>query len=198
MAREVLTAQQERFAQLVVIYGKKQRIAYRKAFPLAQGSDNSIDVRASELMRHTKVAARIEELRKMAEAKLEATVEQIGQQMARMAYFDIRDCYDDDGKPLLPHELPEHVAISISGYEVVPGKLGQKVKVTHDRSKGVEMMARWRKMFVEQVEHGNPGDFSNLTDEELADKRKASKEAVALIERARKAPKVKVLKLTQA
>jgi len=218
MARDTLTAQQERFAQLVVVYGTRQRVAYRKAFPLAQAADNSIDVRASELMRHPKVAARISELRDIAAAKLTMTVESIGKQIARIANLDLRDCFDDKGALLPPHEMPENVALALDGIDVVemaggmqvtvPGKKNGKngeaeepaimhvpmytKKVRFSRAKAVELAAQWRKMLVQKVEVGEPGEFTSMTDEQLAEEEAALDKDLALIERARKRKKVQV------
>ena len=33
--------------------------------------------------------------------------------------------------------------------------------------KGAELLGKHLKMFIDRVEHGNPGDFDNLTDDEL-------------------------------
>lgn len=212
MARDALTAQQERFAQLVVIHGKKQRIAYRKAYEAKDMSEAVVDVSASQLMRHPKVAARVEQLRRIAESKLEVTVEGIARQLARIGFLDLRDCYDDLGRLLAPHEMPEYVAMAIDGIDVVEMEGGAKVggadgivhvpmytkKIRHSRIKALELMAKWRKMLVEQVENGAPGEFSSMDDAQLAAEHTALKEAVAIIERARSRKKVTVKAVKQA
>jgi hemerythrin len=213
MARDALTPKQERFAQLVVIHGKKQKVAYRKAFENTTMSDADVDTQASHLMRHPKVAARVEQLRAMAEAKIEATVMNIGKALARIAFLDLRDCFDDNGNLLPPHELPEGVAVALDGIDVVENtntvsvsKAGEVAsneveytkKVRFSRVKALEMLGKWKKMFVEQIEHGAPGDFSNMTDAELDEQHKAFTEAAKVIERARKSPKVLVPKPARA
>jgi hypothetical protein len=207
MSREVLTTQQERFAQLIVIHGAKQRTAYRKAYDAKNMLDITVDAEASKLVRHPKVSVRIEELRAMAEARLETTVANIGKALARIAFLDLRDCFDETGNLLPPHELPEGVAVALDGIDVVENTNTVSVdkegdvasneveytkKVRFSRIKALEMLGKWKKMFVEQVEHGAPGDFSNLSDEELEQQHKAFTEAASLIERARKSPKPKV------
>jgi len=224
MARETLTAKQERFAQLVVIHGTRQRIAYRKAYDACEMADITVDIEASKLMRHPKVAVRIEELRKIAEAKLEVSIENIARQLARIGFLDLRDCYDDQGRLLAPHEMPEGVAMAIDGIDVVemeggmkitlPAKDGKKKggeqaepavmhvpmytkKVRHSRIKALELMAKWRKMLVDQVEHGAPGEFANMDDAQLEAEHVALQVAVNAIERARNRKKVTVKAVKQ-
>jgi hypothetical protein len=144
----------------------------------------------------------------MAEAKIEATVMNIGKALARIAFLDMRDCFDESGNLLPPHELPEGVAVALDGIDVVENTntvsvdkasdvLKREVeytkKVRFSRVKALEMLGKWKKMFVDQIEHGRPGDFSNMTDDELEEQHKAFSEAAKVIERARKSPKPKVL-----
>ena len=58
-----LTDKQERFAQLVVKLGNQSE-AYRQAYDVKETTTNeSIHVRASELMSNSKISVRVEELR---------------------------------------------------------------------------------------------------------------------------------------
>ena len=56
-----LTAKQEKFVQ-ALISGKSQRDAYKEAYKAANMKDEVIDVRASELLKKSKVKVRYEEL----------------------------------------------------------------------------------------------------------------------------------------
>lgn len=56
-----LTAKQEKFVQ-ALISGKSQRVAYKEAYNAAKMKDEVIDVRASELLKNSKVRVRYEEL----------------------------------------------------------------------------------------------------------------------------------------
>lgn len=56
-----LTAKQEKFVQ-ALISGKSQRIAYKEAYNATKMKDEVIDVRASELLKKSKVKVRYEEL----------------------------------------------------------------------------------------------------------------------------------------
>jgi len=57
-----LTDKQERFVQ-ELIKGKSQREAYKTAYNAEKMSDSAIDVNASKLLKNTKVALRLNELR---------------------------------------------------------------------------------------------------------------------------------------
>ena len=56
-----LTVKQEKFVQ-ALISGKSQRIAYKEAYNATKMKDEVIDVRASELLKNSKVRVRYEEL----------------------------------------------------------------------------------------------------------------------------------------
>lgn len=56
-----LTAKQEKFVQ-ALISGKSQRVAYKEAYNATKMKDEVIDVRASELLKNSKVRVRYEEL----------------------------------------------------------------------------------------------------------------------------------------
>lgn len=64
-----LTAKQEKFV-LNVVAGMSQRSAYRDAYPNSRMNDNTVDNKASLLLKNEKVRARYDEL--MAEAKKDA------------------------------------------------------------------------------------------------------------------------------
>ena len=56
-----LTVKQEKFVQ-ALISGKSQRITYKEAYNATKMKDEVIDVRASELLKNSKVRVRYEEL----------------------------------------------------------------------------------------------------------------------------------------
>jgi hypothetical protein len=157
----------------------------------------------------------------MAEVQLEATVQDIGRALARIALLDVRDLFDEKGALVPPHELPEHVALALEGIDVVEAVGGMKVevsrekgkkgggrspmhvptytkKVRFDRMEALKLLAQWKRMLVDQVETRGPSDLASMSDEELEREHKALSEVVNLIRRPRKAPKVKVKKDPQS
>lgn len=73
---------------------------------------------ASRLLKNVKVRSEIDALLKKVATKNEITVERTLQEIARIAYGDVRKLYDEKGalKPI--HELDEDAAAQIAGVEV--------------------------------------------------------------------------------
>ncbi len=102
----------------------------------------------------------------------QATAENTIEQLARGAFYDMRRLFDDQGniKPL--HELSEADAAMIGGFEIVlknaaagDGVIDRVLKVKLvDRSKYVEMLAKYHKLLVERVEFGADDDLIALLD----------------------------------
>jgi hypothetical protein len=79
---------------------------------------------------------------------------------ARLAYSDVRELFDQDGKMLPVHQWPDHLAAAIGGVEVVRRNVDStddhtddviKVKVW-DKPKNLEMLFKHLNLFKEQVE----------------------------------------------
>lgn len=79
-------------------------------------------VTASRLLKNPKIAARIEELEKQLHEKLEKkteiTRERVLQEYAKLAFFDPRKLFDEDGNPKKITELDDDTAAAIAGLEV--------------------------------------------------------------------------------
>lgn len=113
-----LTAQQEKFV-LALMAGKNQSDAYREAYKTGKMTDKSIHEKASELAANVKVAARLTELRNKASEKAVITAADVLREGMRLATFDIRKLYRDDGSPIPIHELDEDTARCIQGVDVL-------------------------------------------------------------------------------
>lgn len=176
-------------------------LAYKRAYNAEKMNENAIRVEANRLINHPNVALRIEHYRQIALNRLNASVERIALEAARIAFFDARELFDDDGNPIPISELPEDVARVIVGLDVEDlferDAEGKRTKVGIVRKyklgpkmQALEMLARWRKM----LEQSKPGDIDPArqeleakTDEEL------EAEARAALELAVKQGYVKVL-----
>ena len=124
-------------------------------------------------------------------------MERIARELARIAFFDPRDLFDETGRPVPINELPEDTARVIAGldvealYEQVEGskvKVGdiRKYKIAN-KITALEVLAKWKKMLIDRMEVGKKGAFDDLSDEELA------KETNAAIDAAIRSGKLKVL-----
>ena len=114
-----LTPQQERFARNVVS-GMSQADAYRDAYPAAKRwKDDSVHNSASALMRNPQVSTRVADGMKIAAERAAITKADVLREAARLARFDIRRLYKEDGSLKKIHELDDETAAAIQGIEQV-------------------------------------------------------------------------------
>lgn len=114
-------------------------------------------VAASRLMANEKVQAYIQELRREQQEKLGISQDRVLQELARMAYVDPGEMYDEFGclKPI--NEMPEDVRRAIASVETkeIFEQDGKKKKYVGDnkkvlltaKEKALEMLARHLGMF---------------------------------------------------
>lgn len=164
-----VTPQQERFAAEIVKTGRMV-VAYRAAYKAEKMSLEACRVEAWRLLDNPTVALRVEHYRKIATGKLEASVERIALELARIAFVDLGNLYDDDGRPIPLHELDEDTRRALNGMdiEVRAGGVSVLKKYKHiPKVEALRVLAQWRKMLVDRVETGKPGEFDELSDAEL-------------------------------
>jgi phage terminase small subunit len=114
----MLTPQQEKFAQAVA-GGKSQAEAYREAYPKSKNwKDAAVHTNASKLMSDTKVLLRVEELRKAASDIANVSSARVLQEIARIALFDPRKLFFDDGTPKPITSLDDDTAAALAGLDV--------------------------------------------------------------------------------
>lgn len=114
-----LTGQQEKFA-LGVASGKTQSDAYREAFPLSKKwKDESVHVNASKLMASTKVQLRVEELKERITNAGIASATRVLLEASRLATFDPRKLFREDGSPKPINELDDDTAAALAGLDVL-------------------------------------------------------------------------------
>ena len=114
----MLTPQQEKFAQAVA-GGKSQADAYRDAYPKSKKwKDSSVYAQSSALMADSKVSIRVEELRKAASDIAVVSSARVLQEIARIALFDPRRLFFDDGTPKPITSLDDDTAAALAGLDV--------------------------------------------------------------------------------
>jgi phage terminase small subunit len=114
-----LTPQQERFARNVVS-GMTQADAYRDAYPKSKAwKATTVHENASRLGANRKVCARIAELAEKVTEKAVITKADVLKEASRLATFDIRRLYKEDGGLKAIHELDDETAAAIQGIEQV-------------------------------------------------------------------------------
>lgn len=184
-----LTEKQAEFALQVVRLGDANR-AYRAAYDVSKMSVSAVWSEARKLLDNPQITLRIAELQEVATRRLEVTVERIALETARIAFFDIRDLMDEEGRPIPMHLLPEDIARAIAGVDVKEIKLEGvtvgEVKKYRIAPKGeaLALLMKWKKMIGDKPgeEERDPNDTRHLSDEEL-EARIAADEAVLKVMR---------------
>lgn len=114
-----LTPAQEVFAQHVAM-GKTQADAYRMAKPQSlKWKDETVWKRASEWRALGKVSGRVKEIQALHAERLAISHERVLKEIARLALFDPRSLFRDDGSPKPITELDDDTAAAIAGLDVM-------------------------------------------------------------------------------
>lgn len=113
-----LTPQQEKFAQGVAS-GLTQADAYRKAYPASlKWKDDSVHNKASALMRHALVSARVASLARKVEEAFTVDTAKLLREASRLAHSDIANIMHPDGRVKLPHELDPETRAAVSSFKI--------------------------------------------------------------------------------
>jgi phage terminase small subunit len=114
-----LTGQQEKFA-LGVASGKTQADAYREAYPRSKKwKDSAVYSQASALMADSKVSTRVKELKERITNAGIASAERVLLEASRLALFDPRKLFREDGSPKPINELDDDTAAALAGLDVL-------------------------------------------------------------------------------
>lgn len=127
-----MTPQREKFAAELA-KGKTQADAYRVAYPRSRAwTEKALWSEASSMAKIPEVVQRVAELTAGSLRRLDVTVERVLAERARMAFVNVADFADENGKIRALHELPEDVARGLVG--VKWGKDGIEFKTAKDTS----------------------------------------------------------------
>jgi len=138
-----LTPKQERFVDEYLTDLNASQAAIRAGY-----SKKTAGRQAMELLNKTHIAAEISERKKQIADDTGITRNRIIQEMARLAFFNIKGLVDSAGNPKPVHELTDDVAAAINGIDITvigspESQVGQvrKYKVP-DKNKALENLAR--------------------------------------------------------
>lgn len=135
----------------------------KKAAISAGYSIKTADSQASQLLSNPKVAAEIAKRHGKRLGKLEITADKVLQELAKLAFFDIRKFYNADGtlKPI--PELDDDTSAALVGMELEeayehfgkgqskPNGILKKIKMA-DKGQNLERLGRHLKLFTDKVE----------------------------------------------
>jgi phage terminase small subunit len=160
-----LTDQQKRFAD-GVLTGKSQRQAYESAGYRARGK--VADAAAARLLTNVKVAAYVENRRQKLQEKTEVTQERITQELARIAFSNMRNLavWGPRGVRLRrSRALPEDITAAVAEVSQTITETGGSLKFKlHDKKGALDSLAKIMGMMKDTSINI---DVSDLSMEEL-------------------------------
>ena len=155
-----MTNAQKRFCDEYLVDLNATR-AYKVAYSRCK-KDETASVNGSKLLRNTKVQEYISKQQKEIEKRTEVTQDMVIQELAKIAFLDIRKLYTENGQLKNIADIDSDVAGAISSLETLEEydgygdnreKIGdtKKVKVL-DKTKALELLGRHLGMFNDKLD----------------------------------------------
>ena len=174
-----MTDAQKRFCDEYLIDLNATR-AYKVAYKKCK-SDLTARTNGSKLLTNTNIQNYISEKQKEIEKRTEVTQDRVIQELANIAFLDIRKLYNDSGGLKNIQNIDEKTVRAISSIETLEeyqgyGENREYIGNTHkvkllDKTKALELLARHLGMFKDKVEVGGNVDINNpfagMTTKEL-------------------------------
>lgn len=153
--------------------------AYKVAYPNCK-KDETARANGSRLLTIANIQEYISEQMEKRQKRTEITQDMVINELAKIAFSDIRELYNDSGGLKNIKTLDNNIAGAISSLETFEEYEGrgderektgdtQKVKLL-DKTKALELLGKHLGMFKEKIEHSgniNSNPFANLSTEEL-------------------------------
>lgn len=114
-----LTAKQQRFVAEYLVDLNATQAATRAGY-----SARNADKIGSQLLGKTRVSDAVAFAMKARESRTLITQDRVLQELGRIAFFDIRRLYTEDGNLKKPHELDDEAAAVLAGIDTVTTSLG--------------------------------------------------------------------------
>lgn len=150
------TNKQEMFIKEYLIDLNATQAAIRAGY-----SEKTASQQGERLLRNVQVSAAIQEAMNKRSNKLEITAERVLQEIAKLAFYDPRNFFDDDGRIKPISELDDNTAMALGGIETLHKIIGDdkdgmavvtKIKLV-DKGQNLERLGRHLKLFTDKVEH---------------------------------------------
>ena len=146
-----MTNSQKRFCDEYLIDFNATR-AYKAAYKSCR-KDETANVNGSKLLRNTKVQEYIAEKQQEMQERNKITQDTIIQELAKIALFNIKDIYNEDGTLKKVTELDDDTAKAISGVKILQKAGAMKIILskTNAKTKALELLGKHLGMFKENV-----------------------------------------------
>lgn len=116
-----MTPRQQRFVDEYLIDLNATQAAIRAGY-----SAKTAEVQGPRLLGNVRVAKAIAKATEARARRTQITQDRVLQELARIAFFDIRRLYHDDGTLKRPHELDDEAAAVLSAVEVTETMSGEE------------------------------------------------------------------------
>lgn len=169
-----MTDKQIKFAHEYLVDLNAKQAAIRAGY-----SANTAAEQGYQLLNDNDVSAHICELRAKQQERTDISADKVLKEVARLAFSDIRNYYDDNGFLKLPKDLSDDAAAALSGIDIdelwgmgMGGdkeKIGETKKIKlHSKSDGLEKLMKHLGLYGKDNQQKAPViNISNLSDEEL-------------------------------
>lgn len=155
-----ITAKQKRFVDEYLVDLNATQAAIRAGY-----SKKTAQEQSARLLSNVMVQQRVQDQMKAREQRTGITQDRVLQELARIAFFDIRKLYNTDGSLKRPDELDDDAAAVLSGVDVTemggndgPVTFTKKAKV-FDKTAALTLAMRHLGMLKDKVEHS--GEIKN-------------------------------------
>jgi phage terminase small subunit len=155
--RSGLTDRQSVFVSEYLVDLNAKQAAIRAGYSLKYAK-----LQACQLLRHPKVSEEIQKAMDKRAKRTEITADRVLQELAAIAFSDIRKLYGEDGKLLPPHLLPDDIAPVLAAVKVVSERfVNDEENPYHERTveakvwdklKSLELLGKHLKLFTDKVE----------------------------------------------
>lgn len=150
-----LNPKQERFCQEYIIDLNATQAAIRSGY--SKKTAYSI---AERLLRNVEIQERLRELQNSRQQRTEITADMVVSELAKIAFFDIRKIFDDNGNLISPTQLDDSTASAISSIksriEKQSGEADDWAEVkeykANDKLRALDMLGKHLGMFDKKEE----------------------------------------------
>jgi len=170
--KKKLTDNQRRFCEEYSIDRHGTR-AYMVAYPYVK-KEQTAAAAATRLLRNVNISEYIQQLLDEAAERTAITTDRVLREWGKMAFFDIRGFYNEDGSLRAIADLDDDAAAAIAGMEVkvLADKTGNEYAKLHkiklvDRKGNLDSIAKHLGMFIERREISGPEGGPIQTREEI-------------------------------
>lgn len=139
-------------------------------------SPNTASVIGSENLSKPNIQEYIANLKNKKLEKVDISAERVLQELGKLAFYNVKQLYDDDGRPLSITDLDDNTAAAICGIDICTQgnqEIGYaevtKIKLS-DKKGALEQLGRYHKLFTDKIDVGGQQDNPltiSIKDEEL-------------------------------